>query len=119
MTMVSNHPDATMAPTRFPLVDDDAAHHRFRVHRDTMTSPEIFREELDRIFGHSWLYVGHESEVAAPGDYVRRPVAGRPVFMVRGAKSGNVHVAGFGAAYHEDRPASDRPPHVVAGGGHL
>jgi p-cumate 2,3-dioxygenase alpha subunit len=92
MTMVSNHPDATMAPTRFPLVDDDAAHHRFRVHRDTMTSPEIFREEAERIFSHSWLYVGHASEVAAPGDYVRRPVGGRPVFMVRGAKSGNVHV---------------------------
>jgi len=80
------------APARFPLVDDDAAHHRFRVHRDTMTSPGIFAEELDRIFGHSWLYVGHESEVATPGDYVRRPVGGRPVFMVRGAKSGNVHV---------------------------
>jgi len=92
MTMVSNHPNATVAPARFPLVDDDTAHHRFRVHRDTMTSPEIFREEAERIFGHSWLYVGHESEVAAAGDYVRRPVGGRPVFMVRGAKSGDVHV---------------------------
>jgi len=92
MTIVSNRPDATVTATRFPLVDDDAAHHRFRVHRDTMTSPGIFREEVERIFGHSWLYVGHESEVAAPGDYVRRPVGGRPVFMVRGAKSGNVHV---------------------------
>jgi p-cumate 2,3-dioxygenase subunit alpha len=92
MTLVSNLPPPMAAPARLPLVDDDAAHHRFRVHRDTMTSPEIFREELERIFGHSWLYVGHESEVAAPGDYVRRPVGGRPVFMVRGAKSGNVHV---------------------------
>jgi p-cumate 2,3-dioxygenase subunit alpha len=92
MTAVSNHPDATVMATRFPLVEDDAARHRFRVHRDTMTSPEIFREEAERIFGQSWLYVGHESEVAAPGDYVRRPVGGRPVFMVRGAKSGNVHV---------------------------
>lgn len=92
MTLVSNVPPPMVTATRFPLVDDDAAHHRFRVHRDTMTSPGIFREELERIFGHSWLYVGHESEVAAPGDYVRRPVGGRPVFMVRGAKSGNVHV---------------------------
>jgi p-cumate 2,3-dioxygenase alpha subunit len=91
MTLVSKLPPP-MAAARLPLVDDDAAHHRFRVHRDTMTSPEIFREEVERIFGHSWLYVGHESEVAAPGDYVRRPVGGRPVFMVRGAKSGNVHV---------------------------
>ena len=60
MTVVSNHLDATMAPTRFPLVDDDTAHHRFRVHRDTMTSPENFREEVDRIFGHYWHNDGHE-----------------------------------------------------------
>ena len=82
----------TMVSSAIPMVDDDPARHRFRVHRDAMTSPEIFREEVDRIFGHSWLYVGHESEVASPGDYVRRPVGGRPLFMVRGAKTGQVHV---------------------------
>ncbi|WP_430827798.1 Rieske 2Fe-2S domain-containing protein, partial [Candidatus Protofrankia californiensis] len=80
------------ASTRFPLVAEDAEHHRFRVHRSTMTSPEVFRAELERVFGHSWLYVGHESEVSNPGDYVRRPVGGRPVFMVRGARTGRVHV---------------------------
>ncbi|WP_347402919.1 Rieske 2Fe-2S domain-containing protein [Protofrankia symbiont of Coriaria ruscifolia] len=57
-----------------------------------MTSPEVFRAELERVFGHSWLYVGHESEVSKPGDCVRRPVGGRPVFMVRGARTGRVHV---------------------------
>jgi p-cumate 2,3-dioxygenase alpha subunit len=88
MTMTGEAPLVTTAP----LVDEDVAHHRFRVHRDTMTSPGIFREELERIFSHCWLYVGHESEVAEPGDYVRRPVGGRPLFMVRGAKTGQVHV---------------------------
>jgi p-cumate 2,3-dioxygenase alpha subunit len=88
MTLLGGAP----ATTRTPLVDEDLERRRFRVHRDTMTSPEIFRAEIDRIFNHSWLYVGHESEVANPGDYVRRPVGGRPVFMVRGAKSGQVHV---------------------------
>jgi p-cumate 2,3-dioxygenase alpha subunit len=76
----------------FPLVDEDPARHRFRVHRSTMTSQEIFEEERRRIFDHCWLYVGHESEVRNPGDYVRRPVGGRPLFMVRGAKSGKVNV---------------------------
>ncbi|HTK67488.1 MAG TPA: aromatic ring-hydroxylating dioxygenase subunit alpha [Pseudonocardia sp.] len=75
-----------------PLVDEDDAGYRFRVHRSTMTSPEVFQQELRRVFDHSWLYVGHESEVANPGDYVRRPVGGRNVFMVRGAKSKQVHV---------------------------
>lgn len=85
----------TLTPERLTgtqMVDEDLERHRFRVHRATMTSPEVFREELRRIFHRCWLYVGHESEVANPGDYVRRPLAGRPVFMVRGAKSNRVHV---------------------------
>ena len=64
----------------------------FRVHRETMTSPEILTEEQRKIFDHNWLYVGHESEIAEPGDYVRRRVGGRPLFMVRGVKSGAVNV---------------------------
>jgi len=83
---------ATVEAAGFALVDEDSEHHRFRVHRDTMTSERVFRAELELIFEHCWLYVGHESEVRNPGDYVRRPLAGRPVFMVRGVKSGKVHV---------------------------
>jgi p-cumate 2,3-dioxygenase alpha subunit len=74
------------------LVDEDRDQRRFRVHRSAMTSPEIFQAELDKVFAHSWLYVGHESEIPEPGDYVRRPVGGRPVFMVRGVKTGQVNV---------------------------
>jgi p-cumate 2,3-dioxygenase alpha subunit len=92
MTLIDSPPTELADPSGFPLVDEDPAHHRFRVHRSTMTSPEVFRDELERIFKHCWLYVGHESEVTNPGDYVRRPVAGRPVFMVRGVRSGAVHV---------------------------
>jgi p-cumate 2,3-dioxygenase alpha subunit len=85
-------PSQPVSGIGFPLVDEDPAHHRFRVHRATMTSESVFREEKERIFNRCWLYVGHESEVSKPGDYVRRPIAGRPVFMVRGVKSGTVHV---------------------------
>ena len=74
------------------LVDEDTAGGRFRVNREAMTSPEVFAREMKQIFDHSWLYVGHESEIREPGDYVRRPVGGRPVFMVRGAKSGEINV---------------------------
>ncbi len=73
------------------LVDEDREHHRFRVHRSTMTSPDVFALEIERIFGRCWLYVGHTSEVREPGDYVRRPVANRALFMVRG-KDGEVRV---------------------------
>ncbi|MGQ0483436.1 MAG: aromatic ring-hydroxylating oxygenase subunit alpha [Pseudonocardia sp.] len=92
MTLTEEPPTTAPSSTGSPLVEEDAARHRFRVHRSTMTSPEVFQQELKRVFERSWLYVGHESEVAEPGDYVRRPVGGRNVFMVRGAKSKQVHV---------------------------
>src|SRR5581483_6947746 len=45
--------------------------------------------EQRRIFDHSWLYFAHESELRNPGDYRRRTIAGRPMFIVRG-KDGEV-----------------------------
>jgi phenylpropionate dioxygenase-like ring-hydroxylating dioxygenase large terminal subunit len=49
------------------LVVEEAAAGLFRVHRSAMTSTEILRLEQERIFGRSWLYVGHDSEVPEPG----------------------------------------------------
>ena len=66
------------------LVVDDPASGTFRVHRSALTSPDVLRLERERIFDRSWLYVGHESEVPDPGDYVRRTVSGRPLFLVHG-----------------------------------
>jgi phenylpropionate dioxygenase-like ring-hydroxylating dioxygenase large terminal subunit len=84
---VDNRPAAVAT-----AVVEDTEAGSFRVHRSVMTSPETFDRELARIFATCWLYVGHTSEVAEPGDYVRRPVGGRPVFMVRGRESGEVKV---------------------------
>jgi p-cumate 2,3-dioxygenase alpha subunit len=89
--IVTNDPITQAAPGA-RLVEEDREHHRFRVHRSTMTSPEIFNLEIERVFGHSWLYVGHESEVRQPGDFVRRAVGNRQVFMIRGKKTGAVNV---------------------------
>jgi len=73
------------------LVMEDVERGTFRVHRSTMTSPEIFRLEQERIFNRSWLYVGHESEVPKQGDFCRRAVAGRPLLMIRG-RDGKIRV---------------------------
>ena len=66
------------------LVVDDPVRGIFRLHRSVMTSAEIFALERERIFDKCWLYLGHESEVEQPGDFVRRSVAGRPLFFTRG-----------------------------------
>ena len=66
------------------LIEDDDERGVFRVHRSTMTSPDVLAAERERVFNASWIYVGHTSEIRSAGDFVRRRVAGRPLFMARG-----------------------------------
>jgi len=47
------------------------------------TEPAILEQELDRIWYRGWLYVGHESEIPEPGDYVTRVLGMQPVVMSR------------------------------------
>ena len=62
-----------------------------RVHRDVYTDPEIFELEMERIFGRAWLYVGHASQVSAPGDFITTELGRQPVIMVR-HRDGTIHV---------------------------
>jgi len=54
-----------------------------RVHGRLYYDPAIFDEELEKIWHRQWVYVGHESEVAKPGDYVTRLLGLQPVIIVR------------------------------------
>jgi len=67
-----------------PLIVDDREAGVFRVHRAAMTSEEILVREQRRVFDRSWLFVGHDSELAEPGEYRRRSIAGRSIMFVRG-----------------------------------
>lgn len=40
---------------------------------------------MERIFGRTWVCVGHESEIAEPGDFKTEEVAGRPIILARHA----------------------------------
>ena len=62
-----------------------------RVHGSLYTSPEIFAEELARIWYRTWVYVGHTSQVAQPGDYVRTAIGPQDLIMTRGG-DGSVHL---------------------------
>ena len=42
------------------------------MHGSLYTDPRVFADELTRIWYRTWVYVGHESEVGQPGDYVRK-----------------------------------------------
>ena len=60
------------------LVQDD------RIHVSLYTDPRVFADEMERIFHRGWVFVGHESEIPRPGDYVTRHLGTEPVIMVRG-----------------------------------
>ncbi|VWC57044.1 aromatic ring-hydroxylating dioxygenase subunit alpha [Burkholderia lata] len=61
------------------------------VHKRLYTDPAIFALEMERIYGRAWIYVGHESQVKAAGDYHATRIGDQDVVMVRGA-DGAVHV---------------------------
>lgn len=58
-----------------------------RVHGRLYYDPAIFHDEMEKIWHRGWVYVGHESEVRAPGDYVTRPIGQQPVIMVRSSEN--------------------------------
>ena len=72
-----------------PLVDVDAKHSRFRVHRDAYRSAEVFEQEKELIFSKCWLYIGHVSELPNKGDFVARTIGGRDLIFLRG-RSGDI-----------------------------
>ncbi|MCW3039729.1 MAG: hypothetical protein JWM31_1634 [Solirubrobacterales bacterium] len=64
-------------------VVDDKQRGVFRVDRSAMTDEKVWRREMAKVFAQSWLYLGHDSEIAGEGDYVRRNVGGRSIIFVR------------------------------------
>ena len=59
-----------------------------RVHRRVYVEPEIFELEMARIFEQGWVYLGHESEVAEPGDYKTVTIGTQPAIMSRDEDGG-------------------------------
>ncbi len=74
------------------------------------TSPEVWEEERERIWFGDWVCIGRAEEVANPGDYLVRDLAGESIFVTRNA-DGELH--GFynvcshrGTKFLDDEPAT-------------
>ncbi len=75
----------SMAPLPSDLAKAD------RVHRRIYLDEDVFEQEMERIFSRTWIYVGHESEVAHPGDYKTTFLGRQPVIVSRD-EAGTIHV---------------------------
>ena len=56
---------------------------RDHVHRSVYLDAEIFKLEMQRIYGKAWIYVGHESQVSKPGDFFTTRIGTQPVVLTR------------------------------------
>lgn len=61
------------------------------VHGSVYVDPQIFKAELRNIWFKTWVYVGHESEVPKPNDFVMKSLGPEPVIMTRDS-AGKVHL---------------------------
>ncbi|GAA0608199.1 aromatic-ring-hydroxylating dioxygenase subunit alpha [Sporichthya brevicatena] len=68
------------------FVQEDRVAGTFRVHRDVFLSQEVLEAEKAEFFDKVWLYLGHESELDKPGDFIARQVGGRPIIFTKDRK---------------------------------
>jgi Rieske 2Fe-2S family protein len=57
------------------------------------TDGELFRAEMDRLFGHMWFYVARSEEIERPGQFVVRELNGHNIVVTR-------NTAGRVTAFH-------------------
>src|SRR5215470_5202933 len=64
-------------------IDYDVLVKEDRVHISLYTNPDVFNDEMDKIFHRGWVYVGHQGEVPNVGDFRLKRIGLQPVIMVR------------------------------------
>ena len=55
----------------------------FLVDRSAFTDPALLDVELERIFGGTWVYLAHESQIRKPNDFVTTHIGRIPVIVAR------------------------------------
>ena len=54
-----------------------------KVHKDLYLSEELFALEQRELFGNTWSFLGHASQIADSGDFFTVEVAGQSLIVLR------------------------------------
>jgi len=68
------------------LIDDRAGDGWFSVHRDAFRDPAVFDLEMRHIFEATWNFVGLESQLPRPNDFLTTTIGRAPVVVMRDAQ---------------------------------
>lgn len=66
------------------LVNDDAS----LISRRCWSDERVYALEKEAIFGKAWLFLGHESQIPQPGDFVQAYMCETPIILSRGVDEG-------------------------------
>ncbi|MCU1454121.1 MAG: aromatic ring-hydroxylating dioxygenase subunit alpha [Acidimicrobiales bacterium] len=84
---VTSEPTLRDGTTLGDLINEDQREVSLRV----LADPELYRLELERIFGRCWIAVAHESELPEPGSFVVRSIGEDSVVVTR-SEDGDINV---------------------------
>ena len=65
------------------LVDDRPAEHIFQINRRAFVDPEVYEAEMRHIFEATWVFVGLESQIPNPHDFITTHIGRHPVLLSR------------------------------------
>jgi len=65
------------------LVDDRPAEHIFQIDRRVFVDPQVYEAEIRHIFEATWVFVGLESQIPKPHDFLTTHIGRHPVLLSR------------------------------------
>ena len=80
------------------------------VSREIYVNEAIYQQELEQIYARAWLFIGHESQVPNPGDFVVSRMGEEEVLLVRARKGQIGDAKAVGAHRRSFEFEGSRPP---------